>query len=101
MARTVPVEVKIGDLPEVKEMLSKAADEIERLREGLQRLHDLNFDAGYTMQDWAAAVLDGSEPAIQNTSEAEDAATEPALLRRPVTSSRPEQHDDPSGGSDG
>lgn len=44
-----------------------------RLVEGLQRLYNQAFDAGYSTQEWVAAVLDGSEPGLQNESEAEDA----------------------------
>ncbi len=36
--------------------------ENERLRDGLQRIKDQNYDAGYSAEDYADAVLTGHEP---------------------------------------
>ena len=44
MARAVPYEIKIGDLPAVKEALARAADEIGLLRSLLQEASDVLGD---------------------------------------------------------
>jgi hypothetical protein len=43
-------------------LAKEAADEIERLRAGLRNLSKQDYDAGYSAEDYAKAVLSGHEP---------------------------------------
>jgi hypothetical protein len=43
-------------------LVDEAASEIARLKSGLRRLSEQDYDAGYSPEDYARAVLDGYEP---------------------------------------
>lgn len=39
--------------------------ELDRLREGLRRIKDRDYDRGYDPEDYAEAVLNGDEPDVE------------------------------------
>ena len=45
-------------------LIQELRDKIERLRAGLRRLSEQDYDAGYSPEDYARAVLDGHEPDV-------------------------------------
>jgi hypothetical protein len=57
--------VTLSDSPE--SLLRSHQAEGDRLREGLRRLKDQDYDAGYTPESYAEAILSGDEPSSERT----------------------------------
>lgn len=47
-------------------LLKEARAEVERLTKGLRMLAKQEYDAGYTPEDFAEAILSGDEPAVED-----------------------------------
>lgn len=47
------------------DVIREARAEIERLKAGLQMLAKQEYDAGYTPEGFAEAILSGDEPALE------------------------------------
>lgn len=58
----VPAETIEMQAAEARDRIADKNAEIARLREGLRRIKELDYDAGYSADEYADAVLNGHEP---------------------------------------